>query len=159
MSFFDFFNRFWDYCAMEPYSITEVALYHYLLNIANRNRFVMPIKCSTSLISVHLKTSKQNVIKAREGLTSRGLILFESGTGRDSAASYQLLCGERVTQLEKQPPESERTLSHELSDTLSSSLTDSNINKYKRNDYNKRKPVSSSRRSSGRSILVPVTFS
>lgn len=90
MSIYNFFLPFWRECEKEPFTITETALYHYLLNAANRNRWTMPIRCPTELMACQLRTTKQNIHKARLSLKERGLIDFEPGTGKGKYATYTL---------------------------------------------------------------------
>lgn len=79
MSIFDFQNRFWQECFKEPFSVSEVALYFYLVNEANHQRWEMPIRCNTQTMSFHLKTSRQTIINARAVLEQRKMIAFENG--------------------------------------------------------------------------------
>jgi len=91
MSIFDFFIPFWQESEKEPFTTTEVALYHYLLSQANRNHWVMPIRCSTTIICHCLSTTRQNLHKAREGLKARGLIGFNRGIDKRKPAEYTIL--------------------------------------------------------------------
>ena len=62
-----------------------------MLNEANHQRWQMPIRCNTSIMCLMMKTSKQNIVKARDHLKARGIIDFESGKGTNSPPSYTLL--------------------------------------------------------------------
>lgn len=104
MNIFDLFIPFWQESEREPFTTTEVALYHYLLNEANRNRWVMPFRCSTTIACYRLSTSRQNIQKARESLRNRGFIDFKIGIGKNKPAEYIILqlTGQLPTQLTQQ---------------------------------------------------------
>lgn len=91
MSIFDLFVPFWQESERMPFSTAEAALYHYLLYEANRNHWVMPIRCSTAIVCYRLSTSKQNIQKARDALKQRGLIDYKNGIGKRKPAEYTLL--------------------------------------------------------------------
>ena len=93
MSIFELMNYFWFRNENEPCSLSEMALYHYLLYEANRQHWTMPFKVSTQMIQARLNTSKQNVMKAREALTKRGLISYSKGEGKGKPAIYTLHLG------------------------------------------------------------------
>lgn len=101
MSIFDYLNLFWTRNEHAPCSPTEAALYFYLLFEANRQRWQMPFLCSTSIICFRLKTSKQNVINARERLKERGLIFFTKGVGKGLPAEYTLLSNSEAKKMAK----------------------------------------------------------
>ena len=87
---YDYINRFWAEAERSPFNPTEVALYHYLLYEANRLRWEMPFACHTAILCVRLSTTKQNISKARQRLSERGLIEFQAGTGIRTPALYSL---------------------------------------------------------------------
>lgn len=91
MNIFDLMNHFWFSNENEPCSLSEMALYHYLLYEANRQHWAIPFKVSTQMIQARLNTSKQNVMKARESLMKRGLISYSKGEGKGKPALYTLL--------------------------------------------------------------------
>lgn len=109
MSIYDLTNRFWQENHDEPFSVSEVALYYYLLYRANMRRWRMPIRCPTSMICIELKTTKQNVVKAREGLVKRGFISVIPGKGTSVAPEYTI---------HVEPPRLSGELSHQLSGQL-----------------------------------------
>ena len=116
MSIYDYMNHFWFQNENDPCSLSEIALYSYLQYEANRQHWVSPFKVSTQMLMARLNTSKQNVMKARDGLRKRGLIDFSKGEGKGKPALYTLTLantGEGVPQ----------TLP--LSQTLALKLTDS----------------------------------
>ncbi len=88
---FGYMSTFWKLAEQEPFTTSEAALYFFLLDKANSQQWRMPICCSTEIVKVYLATSKQNVIKAREGLRDRKLIDFTPGKGNRSHPQYVLL--------------------------------------------------------------------
>ena len=149
MSIFELMNYFWFRNENEPCSLSEIALYHYLLFEANRQRWATPFKVSTQMIQARLNTSKQNVMKAREALTKRGLISYSKGEGKGKPALYTLYLGtfddsKAPSQQLSQPLTQE--LSHELTQPLPATLTPtlplSNI-KDENTEYVKKKEVGS----------------
>ena len=73
MNIYELLNRFWLENEYDPCSATEIALYFFLQNKANTRRWKMAFRCSTELIRMQLSTTRQNVLKAREGLHKRDL--------------------------------------------------------------------------------------
>ena len=126
MSIFELMNYFWFRNENEPCSLSEMALYHYLLFEANRQHWATPFKVSTQMIQARLNTSKQNVMKAREALTKRGLISYSKGEGKGKPAIYNLYLG---TSDDSKAPSQQlsqpltQKLSHELTQPLSATLT------------------------------------
>lgn len=88
MSIFDNLNYFWLKNENDPCSLSEVTLYFYLMYEANRQHWLMPFKVSTQMLIARLNTTKQNVMKARDGLKKRGLIDFVRGEGKGKPAMY-----------------------------------------------------------------------
>ena len=116
---YDYINRFWAEAERSPFNPTEVALYHYLLFEANRLRWEMPFACHTAILCVRLSTTKQNISKARQRLTERGLIEFQAGTGIRTPALYSL-----TLQTPRQLPQQ---ITPQLPRELTVQLTHSNI--------------------------------
>lgn len=108
---FNLVERFWRMAEDSGSTTSEAALYFYLLNRANTQMWRMPIRCPTAIVCVYLNTSKQNVMKAREGLRRKGLITFTPGSGINDNPLYTLT--ESNEQLSGQ-------MSGELSDKLPS---------------------------------------
>ena len=126
MSIFDHINNFWFRNESEPCSPSEMALFFYLLFEANRQHWVMPFKVSTQMIQARLNTSKQNVMKAREGLAKRGFISFFKSEGKGKPALYTLLLStpdEDTGQLLPLTQELSQELLQGLSQPLSVGLT------------------------------------
>lgn len=93
MSIFELINYFWFRNENELCSLSEIALYHYLLFEANRQHWAMPFKVSTQMIQARLNTSKQNIMKAREALMKRELISYSKGECKGKPALYSLHLG------------------------------------------------------------------
>ena len=91
MNISELLNRFWLENEYDPCSATEIALYFFLLNKANTRRWKMPFRCSTELIRMQLSTTRQNVLKAREGLHKKGFISFTTGTSKGNYAQYSII--------------------------------------------------------------------
>ena len=123
MSIYDYLNHFWAESERETLSLNETALYFYLLYEANRQRWVMPFKCSTAMIRLRLRTSTQNIMNAREGLMKKGLICFKKGIGKEKPAFYTLLPD--TTYGSKKKTEN---LNHKLTDGLTVCNNDIVIN-------------------------------
>jgi len=121
MNIYNLFLPFWQESERNPFTITEAALYHYLLYEANRNRWVMPFRCSTVLICHCLSTTKQNIQKAREALKERGFIDYKVGIGKRKPAEYTILqmSGQLSLQVSQQMSEQS---SHQMSEPLTSQL-------------------------------------
>ena len=129
MNLYELTNRFWQEGEYEPYSSTEVALYFFLLHRANARRWQMPIRCPTEMVCNRLKTSKQNLVKARECLKQRGFISFVPGKGKEVAPTYTIM--EHIS-----------PLSVEMSVKLSEQLSPYNI---KDKDNNKDNSINNAR--------------
>lgn len=119
---YNFIIYFWMKNEHEQCSMSEISLYFCLLHEANRQHWVSPFMVSTPMLMARLGTTKQNIMKAREGLMSRGLICFIKGGGKGKPAMYTLLLGS----LEKgtQSQEFTNPLADSFTDPLSDSLTD-----------------------------------
>ena len=91
MNIYELLNRFWLENEYDPCSATEIALYFFMLNKANSRRWKMPFRCSTELIRMQLSTTRQNVLKAREGLHKKGFISFTTGTSKGNYAQYSII--------------------------------------------------------------------
>ena len=113
MNMFNFVSRFWRAAEEEAFTPSEAALYFYLLHKANTQKWQMPIRCPTSTVCAFLSTTKQNVMKAREGLRQRGFIEYHPGSGTHDSPLYTLT---------ENPSELSDRLSNELSGQLSNQL-------------------------------------
>jgi len=122
VTIFDYINTFWALNSQKPCSTSEVALYFYLLNEINHNHWNMPVKCCTELIRIRLKTTKQNIIKARNGLKEHGLIKFTKGRGKDDFACYTLIY--KLQKTSNPSKKLKQMNTSKLSDQLSEPLTE-----------------------------------
>ena len=113
MNIFNLVLRFWQSAQEEAFTPSEAALYFYLLHRANTQKWQMPIRCPTSTVCAFLSTTKQNVMKAREGLKKRGFIEYHPGSGTHDSPLYTLT---------ENPSELSDRLSNELSGQLSNQL-------------------------------------
>ena len=113
MNIFNLVLRFWQSAQEEAFTPSEAALYFYLLHRANTQKWQMPIRCPTSTVCAFLSTTKQNVMKAREGLKQRGFIEYHPGSGTHDSPLYTLT---------ENPSELSDRLSNELSGQLSDQL-------------------------------------
>ena len=106
MIIYDYMNHFWFENENDPCSLSEATLYFYLLYEANRQHWASPFKVSTQMLVARLNTSKQNVMKAREGLKKRGLIDYSKGEGKGKPALYMFnLSDEQPLQLPQPMPQ------------------------------------------------------
>ena len=90
VNLYELMHAFWKENTYEPFAASEIALFFFLLNIANGRHWKMPIKCSTTLISGSIKVSRQTVITARAKLRCRGLISFTEGSRNGEIPSYSI---------------------------------------------------------------------
>lgn len=125
MGIYDYMNHFWFENENDPCSLSEATLYFYLLYEANRQHWASPFKVSTQMLAARLNTSKQNVMKARDGLRKRGLIDFSKGEGKGKPALYTLCLSEEQSQSLSQLMTQQLTES--LASELPQSLPHSNI--------------------------------
>ncbi len=130
MSIYDYMNHFWFQNENDPCSLSEIALYSYLQYEANRQHWVSPFKVSTQMLMARLNTSKQNVMKAREGLKKRGLIDFTKGEGKGKPALYTFCLANTNENVEQTQPLSQLLtpkLTKPLTPALPQTLPHSNI--------------------------------
>ena len=119
MNIYELLNRFWLENEYDPCSATEIALYLFLLNKANTRRWKMPFRCSTELIRMQLSTTRQNVLKAREGLLEKGFISFTTGTSKGNYAQYSII--DCTTQFTVQTTDE---LTDKVTDAITGELTE-----------------------------------
>lgn len=88
MTYLELINRFWAENRRLKFAATEVCLYFYLLDEANRNFWRMPIACPTSAITAYLSISKPSLKRGRDSLRQRGLIDFSDGVQNSKPPAY-----------------------------------------------------------------------
>ena len=118
MNIYELLNRLWLENEYDPCSATEIALYFFLLNKANTRRWKMPFRCSTELIRMQLSTTRQNVLKTREGLQKKGFISFTTGTSKGNYAQYSII--DCTTQFTVQTTDE---LTEKVTDAITGELT------------------------------------
>jgi biotin operon repressor len=119
---------------------------------ANRQHWASPFKVSTQMLAARLNTSKQNVMKARDGLRKRGLIDFSKGEGKGKPALYTLCLSEEQSQSLSQLMTQQLTES--LASELPQSLPHSNIK-----EENTTKEVGEEKQSPSSNSKVVLTLS
>ena len=152
MGIYDYMNHFWFENENDPCSLSEAILYFYLLYEANRQHWASPFKVSTQMLAARLNTSKQNVMKARDGLRKRGLIDFSKGEGKGKPALYTLRLSEEQSQSLSQLMTQQLTES--LASELPQSLPHSNIK-----EENTTKEVGEEKQSPSSNSKVVLTLS
>ena len=152
MGIYDYMNHFWFENENDPCSLSEATLYFYLLYEANRQHRASPFKVSTQMLAARLNTSKQNVMKARDGLRKRGLIDFSKGEGKGKPALYTLRLSEEQSQSLSQLMTQQLTES--LASELPQSLPHSNIK-----EENTTKEVGEEKQSPSSNSKVVLTLS
>ena len=152
MGIYDYMNHFWFENENDPCSLSEATLYFYLLYEANRQHWASPFKVSTQMLAARLNTSKQNVMKARDGLRKRGLIDFSKGEGKGKPALYTLCLSEEQSQSLSQLMTQQLTES--LASELPQSLPHSNIK-----EKNSTKEVGEEKQSPSSNSKVVLTLS
>ncbi len=91
MKYIDLLNRFWEANRADRFTTSERELYYYPLNECNRNYWRMPVACPTSVVCAVIGINRATLMRAREGLRSRGLIRFEEGVQNSRAPTYTIL--------------------------------------------------------------------
>lgn len=152
MGIYDYMNHFWFENENDPCSLSEATLYFYLLYEANRQHWASPFKVSTQMLAARLNTSKQNVMKARDGLRKRELIDFSKGEGKGKPALYTLRLSEEQSQSLSQLMTQQLTES--LASELPQSLPHSNIK-----EENTTKEVGEEKQSPSSNSKVVLTLS
>ena len=149
MGIYDYMNHFWFENENDPCSLSESALYFYLLYEANRQHWVTPFKVSTQMLVARLNTSKQNLMKARDGLRKRGLINFSKGEGKGKPALYTLCLtstdgemSQTLTLSQPMTPVLPQSLPSKLSQSLPHSNTKEENNKEEEKDDHSPSPNS-----------------
>ena len=79
----------------------------------------MPFRCSTELVRMQLSTTRQNVLKAREGLHKKGFISFTTGTSKGNYAQYSII--DCTTQFTVQTTDE---LTDKVTDSITGELTE-----------------------------------
>jgi hypothetical protein len=87
-SYIELANIFWKKHFCEYFSTSEIALFFFLLNEANRNYWRMPFTCPTEYVCARLKISRQGLCNARKSLVERGLLQIVDGIWGSTPPKY-----------------------------------------------------------------------
>ncbi|SHN45883.1 hypothetical protein [Chitinophaga sp. CF418] len=90
MNYIELINQFWRHNEEHSFTPSEVAVYFYLLNTANRLMWKNPFGQSNGYITNALGISEPTLIRARNSLKQFGLIDFRSEKGRRHQVQYIL---------------------------------------------------------------------
>lgn len=91
VNLYELTHAFWKEHDYEPFTISSIALFFFLLERANNRHWKMPIRCSTVHISRSLMISDQTVINSRVLLYNRGIITYTKGRGNSVAPCYTII--------------------------------------------------------------------
>ena len=91
MTYIELINRFWDMHRRNHFTAGEMCLYFFLLDYANRCRWMMPLSCPTPVVSSMAGISITTVQRARVALRDCGLISFTEGVQNSAAPQYTIL--------------------------------------------------------------------
>jgi len=130
---YELITWFWAESEERSVTPTEAALYSFLLARANARHWQMPLRIPTVVITTHINTTRQNIVKARTSLKALGFIDYTSGTNEHDATQYTILNNARQLSAQLTPK-----LSAELSPQLShynmkDKYNNININAHERN--------------------------
>ena len=122
VNIYELLHAFWEKNEYEPFSVSEIAMFFFLLDRANSRHWQMPVRCPTSVVCQSLKISKQTVVTSRSKLQSRGLISFSEGKGNSSTPYYSI-----ITDTSHWTDGLTDTFTDNLTDSLTDGLTTLNI--------------------------------
>ena len=80
MTYIELINEFWQLNAIKPFGVTDTAVYLYLLQQCNIQRWQNPFEVSTKIMECTLGISRKAIIESRNRLKRRGLIDFTEGS-------------------------------------------------------------------------------
>ena len=80
MTYIELINEFWKLNAIKPFGVTDTAVYLYLLQQCNIQRWQNPFEVSTKIMECTLGISRKAIIESRNRLKRRGLIDFTEGS-------------------------------------------------------------------------------
>jgi len=104
-SYISIINDFWTAAERESLSISDIAIFFYILHRINRNRWQMPVACPTTQIASALGISRETITKARQRLMQKGLLYYTEGRANHAPAQYSLeeLSGRQSGQASTEP--------------------------------------------------------
>lgn len=121
VNIYELMHAFWKENRYEPFPLSAIALFFFLLDRANSQYWNMPIRCPTIQIRGALSVSEQTVLNSRSILSKRGIISYTVGHGNKVAPLYTI-----VTDPTKWAVRFGDNLTDNLGDSLGDNL---NINK------------------------------
>lgn len=90
MTYIELISLFWERNNENRFTASEVQVYFYLLNEANRRYWKQPFACQTVIVCASLGMDKSTLIRARERLSERGLIAYTKGKQGSRAPTYKV---------------------------------------------------------------------
>lgn len=90
MTYIEIVNHFWNENRVNRCDPYEVALFFYILNEANKQRWVDQIKISTNILTAELGISRKTLINTRKKLKDKNLINFEPGLKNKLTSVYTI---------------------------------------------------------------------
>ena len=145
VNLYELTHAFWKENRYDPFPLSAIALFFFLLDRANSQYWNMPIRCPTIQIGGALSVSEQTVLNSRSILSKRGIISYIVGHGNKVAPLYTI-----VTDPTKWAVRLGDKLTDDLGDRLRDSLVDNlNINK----DINIKDKISSNNKEAKEEIL------
>lgn len=91
MTYIEIINRFWKIHQFDHFSSAEIAVYFYLLNIANRNMWEDEIAVATAELCASVGMRRSTIIRARQSLREKGLIECREGVRNSRTPVYRIV--------------------------------------------------------------------
>lgn len=88
MTYIEIINRFWKIHQFDHFSSAEIAVYFYLLNMANRNMWEDEIAVATAELCASIGMRRSTIIRARQSLREKGLIECREGVRNSRTPVY-----------------------------------------------------------------------
>lgn len=90
MTYIEIINRFWKIHQFDHFSSAEIAVYFYLLNMANRNMWEDEIAVATAELCASIGMRRSTIIRARQSLREKGLIECREGVRNSRTPVYRI---------------------------------------------------------------------
>lgn len=103
MTYIEIINRFWKIHQFDHFSSAEIAVYFYLLNMANRNMWEDEIAVATAELCASIGMRRSTIIRARQSLREKGLIECREGVATPARRSTALSHPQPLRQPLRQP--------------------------------------------------------
>lgn len=91
MTYIEIINRFWKIHQFDHFSSAEIAVYFYLLNMANRNMWEDEIAVATAELCASIGMRRSTIIRARQSLREKGLIECREGLRNSRTPVYRIV--------------------------------------------------------------------